>query len=101
MDSISASLFGLAMLLVREGGNQPQNPQNTTIMPRKSTRAEQLQQQKITEEIQRAYSSTVSGNLFHQNGLEEEDESDGLGVFDEDMEIFAPEETEDVGASPW
>jgi len=39
-------------------------------------------------------SSTVSGKLFHQNELEEEDESDGLGEFDEDMEIFAPEETE-------
>jgi len=35
---------------------------------------EHLQQQKNTAEIQRA-SSTVSGNLFHQNVLEEEDES--------------------------
>ena len=33
--------------------------------------------------------------------LEEEDESDGLGDFDEDMEIFAPEEREDVEAPPW
>jgi len=40
-------------------------------------------------------------NLFHQNELEEEDESDGLGEFDEDMEIFAPEETEDVEVPPW
>ena len=72
-------------------------------MPRKSTRAkiiEHLQQQKNTAEIQRA-SSTVSGNLFHQNVLEEEDESDGLGEFDEDMEIFAPKGTEDVEVPPW
>jgi len=48
--------------------------------------SEHLQQEKNTEEIQRAYSSTVSGNLFHQDELEEEDESDGLGEFDEDMD---------------
>ena len=33
--------------------------------------------------------------------LGEEDESDGLGEFDENMEIFAPEGTEGIEVPPW
>ena len=71
----------------------------TTIMPRKSTRAKSVNissSKKIRRkfrELPVQYPEIISP--------EEEDESDGLGEFDEDMEIFAPEETEDVEVPPW
>jgi len=80
MDSISASLFGLAKLLVawrtgRGGGNQPQNTPPTP----KITRAkiiEQLQQAKKYGGNSESIFQYSIRKFVHQNELEEEDESD-------------------------